>query len=383
MGEEQRLWRETARRFLDKEAPVGHARALIGDHRGYDPTLYRRMAELGWMAAMAPENSGGGSVSGHPVADAAVVAEELGRTLTPAPVLEVNLSVLALRVMARTDERRRIGPLVSGATTASLAVLGPTGDGWNAAADGLVAEPIEGGRWRLTGTRTAVAFGLSVDTFLATARGPGGPMLFLVPAATPGLQVVRLESFDLTRLLARLDFEGVALGPEAALTPGPIDPTVLGAWLAAAAALQTAETTGALARVAELSVEYAKTRRAFGRAIGSFQAVKHRLADMTLWLEWARAASALAVSAADQWLAGGPAAPLMEATGVAKVVIGEFAPTLVRSAIQVHGGIGYTWEHDAHLYLRRVEANGALWGTTDFHRDRLAEHIGFSEPVAV
>ena len=380
--EEQQLWRETARRFLETEAPVGHARSLIGDDHGYDRSLYRRMADLGWMAPMAPESSGGGSLSGRPFADLAVVAEEMGRTLTPGPVVEANLALLALRLMAVPAPKALIESLTAGRATVTVALAGSAGDGWNAEGEGLTAEATPKG-WNLSGVRAAVPFGHSVDTILTTARSfDGAVRLFLVPSRTPGLGCVRLESLDLTRPLARLEFDEVELDAQAALSPSPADTTTLGAWLAATVVLQAAETIGALAWVMEVSVEYAQQRRAFGRAIGSFQAVKHRLADMALWLEWARAASALAVESADEWMRGGSHHALMEAASVAKVVQGEYGPALVRSAVQVHGGIGYTWEHDVHLYLRRVEANAALLGTTDFHRDLLARRIGFPEAVS-
>jgi alkylation response protein AidB-like acyl-CoA dehydrogenase len=389
-GEDQRLWRDTVRRFLETEAPIGRARALIDDEQGYDPALYRRMAALGWTAPLAPEGAGGGSVGGRPFADLAVVAEEMGRTLTPAPVIEVNLGLLALRLTGTPASEPILDRLVSGRSSMSLALAGATGDGWNPDGDGLTAEPTSAGGWRLIGERAAVPFGHSVDLLLAVARGPDGDTrLFIVPSDSQGLRSLRLESLDLTRPLARVEFDGVELGPAAAVGSGPWDPTAYRTWLAAAVALQATESTGALARVVEMSLEYAGQRRAFGRAIGSFQAVKHRLADMALWLEWARTASALAVQAADEWLvegtdssAGPSAERLLEAASVAKVVIGEFGPALVRSAVQVHGGIGYTWEHDLHLYLRRVESNAALLGTADFHRDELARRIGFPELVA-
>ena len=376
------MWRDTARRFLEAESPVARARTLIDDRDGYDRPLYRRMAELGWTAPMAPPAAGGGSVSGQAFADLAVVAEEMGRTLTPAPVMEANLVLLALELTGEAGSGPVVEGLLSGRTTVSLAVAGPTGDGWDAEGAGLSAEPTAQGGWRLTGVRSLVPFGHSVDLLLVAARdGDGGVRFFLVPAGGPGLSRLRLESFDLTRPLARIDFDAVQLDRVAALGSGPCDPAAYDAWLAAAVALQTADTVGALARVMEVSVGYAQQRRAFGRAIGSFQAVKHRLADMALWLEWARTASGLAIAAADEWRAGGSDQAVVEAASVAKVVIGEFGPALVRAAVQVHGGIGYTWESDIHLYLRRVEANAALLGTIDFHGDRLARRIGFPESV--
>ena len=380
-GEDQRLWRETARRFLEAEAPIGRTRGLIDDEQGYDRARYRRMADLGWMAPMAPEATGGGSVSGRPFADLAVVAEELGRTLTPTPVIEANLALLALRLLGVPDAGPLMERLVSGRASISLAVAG-LGDSWNADGAGLQAEPTSDGAWRLEGSRSAVAFGHSVDLLLSSAQGPDGEVrLFLVPTDLPGLSTLRLESLDLTRPLARIDYHGVQVGPQDALNSVPGHPPAFTAWLAAAVALQAAESVGALSRAMEVSVDYAQQRRAFGRVIGSFQAVKHRLADTALWLEWSRAASALAVQAADEWLAGGSEQALLEAASVAKVVLGEFGPALVRSAVQIHGGIGYTWEHDIHLYLRRVEANAALLGTADFHRELLAQRIGFPQPV--
>ena len=374
------MWRETARRFLQAEAPIGHARSLIGDETGYDRNLYRRMAALGWTAPLAPEPAGGGSVSGAPFDDLAAVIEEIGGHLTPGPLLEANLAALALGRIAGAAHRGLLEGLVSGQTTATVALAAPADDGWNANAFGLIAEPSPHGAWRLSGARDVVAFGASVDILLTSARSPDGRLqLVVVPVDRPGVRAARLQSFDLTRPLVRLEFVGAEVPAESGLYIA--DPSILEAALAAGVVLQAAETVGALSRVFEMSVAYAQDRRAFGRAIGSFQAVKHRLADMALWLEWARAAADLAVKAADEWWAGEPADRLLEAASVAKSVLGEFGPLMVRSAVQVHGGIGYTWEHDCHLYLRRVEANAALWGTTDFHRDRLAVRLGLPESV--
>jgi alkylation response protein AidB-like acyl-CoA dehydrogenase len=401
-GESQRFWQETARRFLEAQAPIAHARGRIGHPDGYDRPLYRRMAGLGWTAPLVPEDLGGGSVSGHPVSDLAVVAGELGRTLTPTPVLEANLAAAAVRIWGSTEHQQTMLPgIASGEITASVASAAPSLDGWNESAEGLMAEPAAAGGWALTGARSPVAFGRSVDLLVTSAlRADQGVSLFLVGAGQGAVRYRALESFDLTRPLAGVDFEGVALGEDSCLSARVAEATDVGAWLALAAVWQTADTVGALGRAFEITLEYAKDRRAFGRAIGSFQAIKHRLADMALWLEWCRAASSAAVEAADEWWAnmlrhrsaavrteGGAASTraavrLAEAASVAQSVVGEFGPGLVRSALQVHGGIGYTWEHDIHLFLRRVEANAALGGTTDFHRDRLARLVGFPDGQA-
>jgi len=191
------------------------------------------------------------------------------------------------------------------------------------------------------------------------------------------VEAAPLETLDLTRPLAAVELSDVEVPAASVLGQlGSVEADV--EWLALlAGALQCAETVGAMDACLEMTLDYARSRRAFGRPIGSFQAIKHRLADMVLWLEWSRAAAAAAVGSLAVQSPSDPA----EAVSVAKAVIGEHSPGLVRSAVQIHGGIGYTWEHDVHLYLRRVEANAVLYGTTDFHRNRLAGMIGFPEPA--
>ncbi len=395
LTEDQSFFQETARRFLESEAPVGYARRLIDHPTGFEPDVYRRAADLGWLAPMAPEAFGGGSVSGRAAADVAIVAEETGRTLFPGPVLESNVAAAAISGLGGDEHKAAYLPdLISGRATAALA-WSTGGDGWPAPGDvsgaGVSAQPRTGGGWRLSGTVQLVPYGSAVDLLVVSASLPGGPGgLFLVPAGTAGVTCRRMDTFDLTRSLSAVELAAVDLPAGSRLGQGE---TGLESLLVLACILQCAETVGAMERCFEMTLDYAKARRAFGRPIGSFQAIKHRLADMVLWLEWSKAAVEAAVVAWDDsrgengTLGAGAstksaeAAEAAEAASVAKSVIGEHGPLLVRSAVQVHGGIGYTWEHDVHLFLRRVEANGYLYGSTDFHRSRLAGLVGFPAPA--
>ncbi|MHB1445230.1 MAG: acyl-CoA dehydrogenase family protein [Acidimicrobiales bacterium] len=381
LTEDQSFFQETARRFLEAEAPVSYARRLIDDPAGFDPAVYARAAELGWLAPLAPEDFGGGSVSSRAVADLAIVAEETGRTLFPGPLLESNLAAAAIARLGSDDQKARyLSDLVSGRITAALAWSSGE-DGWpgagaGAGADaGVWAEPTTDAGWRLSGVRHLVPYGSAVDLLVVAAilrSGVAG--LFLVPADSTGVTSQKMETFDLSRRLSSIELAGADLPGSTLLGAGAADGSELDRLLILASVLQCAETVGAMERCFEMTLDYAKARRAFGRPIGSFQAIKHRLADMVLWLEWSKAAVEAAVDALD---AGTGEA---EAASVAKSVIGEHGPLLVRSAVQVHGGIGYTWEHDVHLFLRRVEANAFLYGSTDFHRSRLAGMVRFPVP---
>jgi len=394
LTEDQSFFQETARRFLEAEAPVGSARRLIDDLVGFEPGVYRRAADLGWLAPLAPEDFGGGSVSGRAVADLAIVAEETGRVLFPGPLLDSNLAAAAVAHLGSDEQKAgHLPDLVSGRATAALAWSWGD-DGWPAAgtpADaGASADPTPDGGWRLSGARHLVPYGSAVDLLVVAATLPAGSVgLFLVPASSAGLTARRIDTFDLTRPLATLDLAAVDLPGTSLLGGGREDAGAAGLerLLVLASVLQCAETVGAMEACFEMTLDYAKSRRAFGRPIGSFQAIKHRLADMLLWLEWSKAAVEAAVDAFDRdgavdgLLGAGAGTDAAEAASVAKSVIGEHGPLLVRSAVQVHGGIGYTWEHDVHLFLRRVEANGYLYGSTDFHRSRLAGLVGFPVPA--
>lgn len=365
---DQQLVQSTARKFLEKEFPVSRMRALVEDASGFDRDAWSQVAELGWFAPLVPEEDGGGSVSGAPVVDTSIVAEEVGRAMFPGPVIPTNVVAYAIAHSGSPEQREEHLPGLMDGTTIGTWALAEEDGRWDAEGVQLVATPSDG-RWELTGVKSFVQEAGAADLLLVTARGPQGLVQFMVPRDAPGVSVVPLDSLDLARRFAEVHFDGTRLPAVALLGEGDALDAVE-RQLDLAGALVCAETVGALDRSYETTLDYARERRAFGRPIGSFQALKHRFADMLLWLEGAKAVAVAAAQAVDREIARA------ELVSTAKSYISERAPMIVRDCLQIHGGIGYTWEYDLHFYLRRIESNSALYGGIAHHRDRLAAVVG-------
>jgi alkylation response protein AidB-like acyl-CoA dehydrogenase len=370
---EQSLFRDTTRGFLEKEAPLTKVRELAVSPVGFDPEWWRRGAELGWASMLVSSAMGGDSISGNGVADMAIVSEEMGRLVSPGPLVPVNVVAMALSEASNAaDHAEVIEQLMSGTAVASWAVYEPD-HGWDPAGIAVTATR-DGDDYVLTGTKDRVDSGDQADYLLVTARlsdsdpGTAGLTQFLVPVTAAGVTVTRSQSLDLVRRFATVRLEGVRISPSG-LVGAPGDGAAATArQLQMAVALQCAELTGAAGRVFEFTVQWAFDRYSFGRPLASYQALKHRFADMKLWLEASQATAGAAARAA---AAGGPQAA--ELTSVAKAYIGERATDIIQDCVQLHGGIGVTWEHDIHLYLRRATVDRALWGTPSEHRRLLAD----------
>ena len=356
LSDDQELFRDTTAKFLAARWPMSAVRGLFDDAEGLERDLWSRGAELGWTSLLVPEEHEGGSISGRGIADLAIVAEELGRALAPGPIIPTNVVADAL---ARGGNDHAADAHLPGIAAGSVvatctSLVSPIAAEW--LGDGL----------RLSGVAVPVQDARSADIVLVTARTIDGVVGAVVPTAAPGLTVERLESLDLTRRYDRLRFDGVEVPAAAVLPTYDVEHV-----LALALALQCAETNGAAAVVFDFTLDYVKDRKAFGRPIGSFQALKHRLAEHILWLETARAVTSEAVAAVQSGRGG------LDAARLAKIWIAERGPALVRDCLQMHGGIGFTWEHDIHLFLRRVDTNTAIHGGIDAHLDALAPTIGF------
>jgi alkylation response protein AidB-like acyl-CoA dehydrogenase len=365
---DQLLFRDTTRDFLTKEAPLTKVRELAATSRGFDPAWWRRGAELGWTSMLVAPGLGGESISGNGLADLAIVAEEMGRLVSPGPLVPVNVVVLALsHATTAAAHESVIEELMSGQATAGWAVCEP-GHGWDPAGIELTAAA-DGDGYRLNGVKDRVESGDQADYLLVTARTADGPAQFLVPVGTTGVTVARAQSLDLVRRFATVRFDDVFVPADGRVGTDPGETaTAVQRQLQAAVALQCAELTGAAGRVLEFTLQWAFDRYSFGRPLASYQALKHRFADMRLWLE---AMSASADAAAVAVNAGGPEAA--ELASVAKAYAGERATDLVQDCVQLHGGIGVTWEHDIHLYLRRVTVDRVTWGTPSEHRRLIAD----------
>jgi alkylation response protein AidB-like acyl-CoA dehydrogenase len=374
LNPDQSFFQETTRRFLESQAPLTAVRELYTDASGYDRDWWRQGAELGWTALLVPEGDGGGTLSGGPVADLAIVAEEFGRMVSPGPLLPTNLVALALATGGTPEQRAEVLPaLVAGESVAAWAFKEP-GRGWRAADVELEARPDgkdgQGGGFVLSGTKTMVEAAPTAERFLVTARVGDGLAQFLLPRDAAGLTVTPLDGLDFVRRFGRLDLDGVAVPASARV--GAADATDAVERLArVGATLESAQMAGAAARVLDFTVEYAFDRYSFGRQLASYQALKHRFADMKLWLEAAHGTIEGAARALD-----GDEPDAARLVSAAKAWTGDRVPELVQDCVQMHGGIGVTWEHDIHLYLRRVTLGRSLYGTPDEHRERLAVAAG-------
>ena len=362
LTDDQTLFRDTAVSFIEAELPVAGTRELHDDPLGYDPSWLRKSAELGWFAMMVPEAEGGGSVSGAGLLDAAIIAEQLGRFVQPGPFIPMNVVAAAIAAAGSAAQREALlPPIVTGERVVTWAFADAHGN-WDAGA-GVQARR-DGDDLVLSGTRGCVQDAISADTLLVAASLDGAPVQLLVPASAPGVTIRPLRALDLSRRFADVEFDAVRVGRDDVLGTGGTGP--LDAQLLNAVVLTCADTIGAIDALFTMTVAYARQRIAFGRPIGSFQAIKHILADQALYLEACKAA---AVAAATAVQAAAPDAG--EVASMAAAYIGDVACDIAQECLQVHGGTGYAWEHDLHLYLRRVRSNSLLFGEPSWHRERV------------
>jgi alkylation response protein AidB-like acyl-CoA dehydrogenase len=366
LTEDQALFHETTVRFIEAELPVAKTRAWHDDSVGYDPKWLQKAAELGWFSMLVPEADGGGSVSGAGFLDAAILAEEMGRNVQPGPFVPMNVVAATIARCGTAVQRAEVLPgVVAGTTVATWAWASPDG-GWDDGA-GVTATG-DGDRLRLDGARGAVQDAASADLLLVAASRDGEPVHVLVPTAAGGVTITPLASLDLSRRFADVSFDGVTVGDGAVVGSGA---EVFDVAHQTATALTAAETVGAADALFTLTLDYARDRIAFGRPIGSFQAIKHILADQVLSLEICKAAAVAAAAAVQE---ADPAAT--EVVAMAAASVGERANALAQQCLQVHGGIGYTWEHDLHLYLRRIQSNSVLYGEPALQRERVCAFHG-------
>jgi alkylation response protein AidB-like acyl-CoA dehydrogenase len=366
---DQELFRSTSREFLQKEMPLTKVRAQAAAATGFDRTWWRRGVELGWASMLVDPDRGGGSISGNGLLDLAIVAEEMGRLVSPGPLIAANVVALALSEASTADSHAEVlRELISGEKIATWAVYEPD-RGWGPAGITMRAER-HGIEYLLSGTKDRVESGDQADFFLVASRTDDGIAQFLVSAKSPGVSVIRAESLDIVKRFAEIRFENVRV-PATALVSAPGDGAALERQLQVAGVLQCAEMVGAVDRVFEFTVEWAHDRYTFGRPLASYQALKHRFSDMRTWLEAAHATTGAAAQAVQD-----DRDDAAELVSIAKAYVGQRATDIVQDCVQMHGGIGVTWDHDIHLYLRRVTLNRVMWGTPSEHRRRVADLIG-------
>jgi alkylation response protein AidB-like acyl-CoA dehydrogenase len=352
------LFASTTRAFLDREMPISRVRELHAQNMHFEREWWRRGAELGWTSLLVPDELGGGSVSGDGVADLALVAEYMGTVAAAGPLIPVSVVLAALSDAGGHHDV--ITDMIEGSVIATWAVY-DAGRSFAPQSPSLVATATDSGV-RLDGVKDRVEAGTDSDYFLVTALENSCSRQFLVPAQTPGITVTPQDCVDLVRGFASVTFDHVEVPAAAAVGTADSTSELIERQCHVALVLQCAETVGALRTVFDFTVDWALERHSFGRPLASYQALKHRFADLKMHLEACRAATAVAVREVGARSAGAAAA-----VSAAKAYIGEYAGTMIQDCVQLHGGIGVTWEHDLHVYLRRVALNRSLYGPPDYH----------------
>jgi len=357
------LFASTTQSFLEKEASLSRLRELHAAGIAFDPDWWRRAAELGWTSLLVPEELGGGSVSGDGVKDLAMVAELAGNTVAPGPLHPVS-TVLAGLVEAPENHENTIESLVTGDVIASWAVYEP-GRSWAPMNPGVTATSTDTG-YRLNGVKDRVEAGADSGVLLVVANCEGAVQQFLVPTDAAGVRVEAQRSVDLVKSYARVHFEGVEIDASAVVGGPGQTADLISRQSQIAQILQCAEVVGILDAVLTFTIQWGFDRHSFGRPLGSYQVLKHRYADLKIWFEACRAATNAAVAEV-----AGRSPDAEMAVSVAKSYVGEYAPRMLQDCIQLHGGIGVTWEHDLHLFLRRVMLDRSMFGTPEDHNLRV------------
>jgi alkylation response protein AidB-like acyl-CoA dehydrogenase len=370
-SEEQEELRQTIRRFLEDKSPSTEVRRLMETVDGYDEAVWKQMGqELGLQSLHIPEEYGG---QGFTFVELGIVLEEMGRVLLCAPYFSTVVLAADAILNAGTDAQKQelLPGIASGETRAALAFTEPNGR-WDA--EGITLEAkAAGDGYVLDGTKSFVIDGHTAELIVVVARtsgtsGEDGIGFFTVAGDADGLTRTPLATMDQTRKQAKLEFSGVqatALGDVGA------------GWAALSKTLDQAavglanESVGGAQKVLETAVQYAKDRVQFGRPIGSFQAIKHKCADMLLEVESAKSAAYYAA-----WSAAEDNDELPVVASLAKAYVSDAYFHAAAENIQIHGGIGFTWEHDAHLYFKRAKSSEILFGDATYHRELLAQRIG-------
>ncbi|MDQ6720527.1 MAG: acyl-CoA dehydrogenase [Candidatus Dormibacteraeota bacterium] len=369
-SEEQEMLRSSSRDFLAKECGPMVVRKLMDGADAYDLLLWKKMAGLGWTALGIPERYGGAGT----FLDLIVVLEECGRALLPGPFFATMAMAVPALIEAGTEAQKKeaLGAIADGTARGTVALTEPSGR-WDAAGVTLTAKPAVGG-WRLDGVKSFVPDAAVADYTVVAARtrgeGEEGISLFLVKGRPKGMSAAQLQTLDMTRRWNEVRFDGVELGADALMgTPhqgwAPLKRTL--EWATAALC---AEMIGGAQKVLESSTEYAKTRHQFGKPIGIYQAVSHKLADMLVLSESGRSATYYAA-----WAVEADAPDRSLASSMAKAYVSDAYRKVAGDGIQVHGGIGFTWEHDMHLYFKRAKASEVTLGDATYHRELVAQAL--------
>jgi alkylation response protein AidB-like acyl-CoA dehydrogenase len=363
--DEQVMLADTMREFLASSASLDRVRDASLTADAHFDDVWQSMAGMGIVGLAIEEQYGG---AGYGFEELAVVFEELGAMVTPVPLLSSVMASTAIAAGSTDLQKEALLPgIASGETIATVAVFENAHD-HASSTPGTIARPSDNG-WVLTGTKRWVTDAMNADQFIVSAHSGDGVGLFVVEVETPGVTVAAMPSLDATRPLGEVVLEGVPVPHDAYLGDAP-HPVAIARALDAGVVAMASEQVGGARACLDASVDYAKTRYQFGRQIGSFQAIKHMCADMLVAVEHARSVAWHAAATFDDLDESRISVPL------AKSVCSDAFLKVAGDNIQVHGGIGFTWEHDAHLYFKRAKADSLLLGSVDSYRDRLADAVG-------
>ncbi len=360
--EEQEQLRQFVRQFMEEKSSESAVREMMETDSGYDPAVWSQMAEqMGLPSLIIPEEFGG---QGYSFVELGVVLEEMGRALLCAPFFSGVLASLAILESGDDAAKAEYLPgIAAGTTIATLAYTEENGK-WDASAVTATADA----SGKITGTKSFVIDGATASLLIVAAKSDAGISLYAVDAADAGVTATALSTMDQTRKQAKIELDG-AQGKLIGTDGGGWDTLVKTLDLAAVAL--AAEQVGGAQFVLEMAVQYAKDRVQFGRPIGSFQAIKHKCADMLLEVESAKSAAYYGL-----WCAAERNDELASVASLAKAYCSEAYFHAAAENIQIHGGIGFTWEHPAHLYFKRAKSSELMFGDPAYHRELLAQRIG-------
>jgi alkylation response protein AidB-like acyl-CoA dehydrogenase len=371
-NDEQELLRSTARKFFENEVGSDTVRRLMETPEGMSPELWAKLAEQGWLGLVFPDQYDG---MGLGLVDLVVLMEEMGRAVVPGPYFSTVLlgGLAILEAGSEAQKKEWLPKIAAGDKRVALAWMEPSAQLGPA---GVTLGAVEkGGRYTLSGTKLFVHDAHTADAVVVAARtrpgsGADGVSLFLLPRGAKGLEVTLLPTMDQTRKLCEVTLADVTVGADALLGAAGSGWAPLARVLDRATVALSAEMCGGAQKVLDMTVEYAKIRQAFGRPIGSYQGVKHRAADMLVDVENSKSITYYAAWALDE---GSPEAPL--AVSMAKAYVSDAFRRVSAAGIQLHGGIGFTWEHDLHLYFKRAKGSEFTFGDATHHRERVAQLV--------
>jgi len=363
---DQQLLKNSARAFLDEHCKPAAVRLLWDDPRGESDTMWKEMAQLGWLGLSLPEAYGG---SGLGMVESAILLDELGRAAYPGPYWPTVLAAAAVETAGTdTQKKRWLSAIATGDARATLALLDADLD-WDPGTMSARAEKTPRG-WSLSGTKRFVPWAHVANLLLIPARAPEGPTLFLVDPSASGLTLSPVQGMDPATRWVQIDMDQVPAATDAVLgTVGQAEP-LLASLVRRGAVGAAAEMLGAARRCLDMAVGYAKVREQFGQPIGSFQAIRHKCAEMLLEIENSHSAVYYAAWALDAHAEDGELA-----ASIAKAYVGDAARKVCGEAIQVHGGIGFTWEYDLHIYMKRAKALEPMYGDADYHREQIVRRV--------